>query len=302
MALVCPHCSRTNCADARFCYFDGASLLGSSGPETARKTFLAPFVFPTGETCNTYDEFAHSCQRHWHVAVDLLHKGYVQNFFGGLGRMDLAQAAQEAANFPDHDRGLDQFLGRLPTTDIALPRLDVQPKLINLGALKVGVNSQLELNLENHGGRLVFGSVSSSCKWLAPTETGESKLFQFRDGAALSIQVKGQHLRAAAKPLEATLLVESNAGTFKLKVIATVPIVPFADGVLAGARSPREVAEKAKNAPKQAAPLFENGAVERWYQANGWTYPVQGPRLQWPGGSAAILRGARIEQAPEGVR
>ncbi len=278
MALVCQHCSRTNCADARFCYFDGASLLGNAGPERARKTFLAPFVFPTGETCNTYDEFAHGCQRHWNVALDLLHKGFLQNFFGGLGRLDLVAAAQEAAAFPDRERGLDQFLGRLPTTDIALPKLDVQPKLINLGTLKVGANVQLELNLENQGTRLIFGSVSSNCKWLAPTESGESKLFQFRDDACITIQVKGQHLRGAVKPLEGTLLVESNAGTFKLKVIASVPIVPFVEGALAGARSPRDIAEKAKIAPKQAAPLFENGAVARWYQANGWTYPVQGPK------------------------
>jgi hypothetical protein len=278
MTLVCSHCSRANCADARYCYFDGASLLANAEPPaTARKTFLAPFVFPTGETCNTYDEFAFGCQRHWNIAVDLLHKGFLQNFFSGLGRLDLAAAAQEAAAFPDRERGLDQFLGRLPTSDISLPKLDVQPKLINLGTLTVGVNSQLELSLENQGRRLIFGSVSSDCKWLAPTETGESKLFQFRDGATLAIQVKGQHLRGSVKPLEATLLVESNAGTFKLKVIASVPIVPFAEGALAGARSPRDIAEKAKAAPKQAAPLFESGAVERWYQANGWTYPVQGP-------------------------
>ncbi len=278
MARVCPHCSRTNCADARFCYFDGASLLGSGAlPESARKTFLAPFVFPSGEVCDNYDEFAGGCQRHWHVALDFLHKGFLENFFAGLGRLDLAHAAQEAAAFPDRDRGLDQFLGRLPTSSISLPKLEVQPKLINLGTLKVGVHSQFEISLENKGTRLIFGSVASTCDWFGPAETGEAKLFQFRDGASIAIQVKGQHLRGAAKPLEGTLLVESNAGTFTLKVIASVPIVPFAEGVLAGARTPREVAEKAKHAPRQAAPLFENGAVAKWYRSNGWTYPVQGP-------------------------
>ena len=33
--------------------------------------------------------------------------------FGGLGRVDLAMAAQEAAKFPDTDRGLDQLRGLL---------------------------------------------------------------------------------------------------------------------------------------------------------------------------------------------
>jgi hypothetical protein len=37
------------------------------------------------------------------------------------------------------------------------------------------------------------------------------------------------------------------------------------------------VAEKAKGAPKEAAKLFEKGDVARWYEENGWKYPVQGP-------------------------
>src|SRR5882757_2452119 len=112
MALSCPHCSRVNSADARYCYHDGASLLGNGvGPvESARKTFLAPFVFPTGMACNNYDEFVGGCQQHWESAADMLQKGFLQAFFSGLGRMDLAHAAQEAANFPDRERGLDQFL------------------------------------------------------------------------------------------------------------------------------------------------------------------------------------------------
>src|SRR5262249_14141984 len=55
-----------------------------------------------------------------------------------------------------------------------------------------------------------------------------------------------------------------------------VPVKPFAEGVLSGALSPRQAAYKAKEAPAEAAPLLENGAVARWYQANGWTYPVVG--------------------------
>ena len=59
--------------------------------------------------------------------------------------------------------------------------------------------------------------------------------------------------------------------------MAEVPVKPFADGVLAGAITPREIAQKAKAAPKEAAALFESGGVARWYIQNGWTYPVQGP-------------------------
>jgi hypothetical protein len=56
-----------------------------------------------------------------------------------------------------------------------------------------------------------------------------------------------------------------------------VPVKPFPTGVLAGAVTPRKIAEKARAAPKEAAVFFENGAVQQWYKDNGWIYPVQGP-------------------------
>ena len=73
---------------------------------------------------------------------------------------------------------------------------------------------------------------ASDIQHLALNEHLLSKLFQFRDSSTLVIQVKGQHLRGAVKPHEGTLVIESNAGTFKLKVLANVPIVPFPGGAL----------------------------------------------------------------------
>ena len=43
--------------------------------------------------------------------------------------------------------------------------------------------------------------------------------------------------------------------------IANVPIQEFPEGCLAGARTPRELAEKAKRYPKEAGALFASGAV-----------------------------------------
>src|SRR6185437_12255754 len=68
-----------------------------------------------------------------------------------------------------------------------------------------------------------------------------------------------------------------NGGSFIVTVKAQVPVKPFPSGALAGAKSPRQAAEKAKANSKEAAALFENGAVAEWYKSNGWTYPVQGP-------------------------
>src|SRR5205085_5044267 len=70
-------------------------------------------------------------------------------------------------------------------------------------------------------------------------------------------------------------------GVLTASVRAEVPIRPFPHGVyandvLAGARTPREIALKAKEFPNEAAVLFEQGAVKAWYASNGWTYPVEG--------------------------
>lgn len=83
---------------------------------------------------------------------DLLQQGYLESFLGGLGRIDLVMAAKEAAKFPDHDRGLDQFLTKLPADVIDAPRLVVETQEINLGILHPGDEGrQFELRLENQG-------------------------------------------------------------------------------------------------------------------------------------------------------
>ena len=35
-------------------------------------------------------------------------------------------AAKEAAKFPDHDRGLDQFLNQLPSDTLGKPKLTIE--------------------------------------------------------------------------------------------------------------------------------------------------------------------------------
>jgi hypothetical protein len=277
MPLVCRHCSRVSPGDARYCYHDGVSLVGAAGP-ASRLSFPAPFVFPSGLTCLDFDAFIAGCEREWSAAVDLLHQGFLQQFFNSIGRTDLALAAREAAAFPDRDRGLDQLLARLPAKNAGAAKLEVQPKLINLGTLKVGQNSKLELALENLGSRLIFGSVTTSCDWLVAADTGNARLFQFRNRATMPIQVKGQHLRASNKPLEGDLLVESNAGTFRLKVIASVPIQAFPDGC-------RPVRLRRRRVLVQGERL---------------DLSCPGPGIDRHGGGAAVLRGARPEPGAEG--
>jgi hypothetical protein len=82
----------------------------------------------------------------------------------------------------------------------------------------------------------------------------------------------------------------------------------YPDGPFGGARTPRELAHKAKAAPKAAAPLFESGEVRKWYDTNGWIYPVQGPAAT---GLAAVqqffealglVHAPRVQVTPEIMR
>ncbi len=284
MSQTCGKCTRVNPPEASYCFYDGAVLAGHArdgGPvPVGSRPFTVPFVFPDGRQCRSFDELALACQQDWPAARDLLEEGFLETFLDGLGRADLARAARESAHFPDRDRGLDRLLDTLPSGVVEPPRLRVDPLDLHLGLLQVGEDRRFDLQLENQGMRLLYGSAAcDDCDWLALGDApgAPEKLFQFGQETVIPVLVKGKRLRASTRPLEGRLLVESNGGTVSVVIRAEVPPKPFADGVLAGAVTPRQVAEKAKAAPKAAAVFFEKGAVAAWYEENGWTYPVRGP-------------------------
>src|SRR5437660_7081631 len=284
MPQTCSKCSRVNPDEAGYCYYDGSALDGQSadgGPiHTGSQPFPHQFVFPSGKVCNNFDQLALACHENWKETQELLQQGFLETFLGGLGRTDLALAAREAARNPDRDRGLDQFLGKLPSEVIRGPKLAMEPTEVNLGHLSNRANRQFELHLYNQGMRLLYGSVTCDTGvWLALGDAPGSprKVFQFSNELVIPVQVRGQYLQASSKPLEGRLLIESNGGRGSVLVRAEVPAQPFPAGVLAGARSPRQTAEKGRAQPKAAAALFQNGAAAEWYKKNGWTYPVQVP-------------------------
>lgn len=305
MSQICGKCSHANPPEAIYCYFDGALLeghRGNGGPVNAgTQPFPSQFVFPSGQACRNFDQLAMACQQNWQQAIDLLKQGFLAAFFGGLGRADLAVAAREAASNPDQDRGLDQLLAKLPTQVLERPQLAVEPKQVNLGVVPLGTDRQFELVLRNQGMRLLYGSIVSNSKWLTLGESpgNAQKIFQCRGETTVLVNIRGQHLRAGTKPLEGVLEIESNGGNQTIKVRLEVPIKPFPDGVLAGALTPRQVAEKAKAQPKEAAVQFEKGAVAEWFKANGWTYPVQGPSASGLGAVQQFFEALGLVKAPK---
>lgn len=279
MPLSCPRCTRLNPDDAIYCFSDGLALRAYQAPVASNRLGRA-FVFPSGRTCNTFDELAKACLEHWVDARDLLRTGMFAGYFGGLGRIDLARAAQEAAKNPDPDRGLDQLIARLPVEQLAAPSLYLGVTDIDLGTLVPGKDHDFEIRVKNQGSGLLHGSISCQDSYWIGVGAGagqKQKLFQTLKEETIKLHVRGKVLRASNKPIEAKLVVQSSGGDATITVRARVPVRPFNEGCLAGAMSPRQLAEKAKANTKDAIPIFESGSVARWYETNGWSYPVQGP-------------------------
>jgi hypothetical protein len=285
MLLTCPRCSRLNPTEALFCYHDGAALGDPSRrhavTDPGKARFPVPFVFPSGKACHSFDELTLAIHERWKEARELLQHGVFASFLASLGRADLARSARELAAMTDGDRALDAFVRELPADVLEPPRLAVDPAQLNLGTMRVGQDFRFDLHLGNRGMGLLTGTVScEDAPWLVLGGDGthaREKLFQILHETNLSVQVRGKSFSAGNKPQVGRLVINSSGGRVVVPVTVEVPVTPFPDGALAGALTPRQVAQKARDHPKESADLFARGAVARWYEANGWTYPVQEP-------------------------
>jgi hypothetical protein len=296
--LPCPRCHRANPADAKFCYYDGVELAAASG--NGRDGAMGrEFVFPTGQRCRTYDELVKACSDDWQIARDILRQGGLRQFLAGIGRLDLAAAADQAAAKDDLDVGLDQLLAQMPTRDAIGPQLDLKPRRINIGQMKVGESRQIQLSVLNPGTRLLLGKIQvEGGEWVRlgpfkldnmPIKTGKQQAFALHiDAIGL---VAGQHYIAK-------LTVITNGGAVEVPIAMEIAPVPFAHAPLQGATSPRDLAAKMKDVAKQVGPLLESGEVQRWFTANGWAYPVRGPTAKGVAGVQQFFEGLGLSKPP----
>jgi hypothetical protein len=303
MTATCPRCSRANPAEALFCYFDGQALpgRGSRGPLQAGTTpFKVPFVFANGHSCANFNQFAMGCQKNWNEARSYLREGHWARFMQSIGRYDLVKIAQQAQAEPDADQGLDLFLAKVPAEVLQAPKLGVEPLMINLGQLQPGIDHKFEVTISNLGMRLLRGSARVHCDWLTIGEgPGTPEMFfQTAVDAQVHLRVVGKFFRGEAKTKTGSVSIQTNGGEELIVVKAEAPVVPFPDGVLAGATTPRDVAVRAKQQPKLAARLFENGAVEKWYKSNAWEYPVHGPAGTGLGAIQQFFEALGLAKAP----
>ncbi|MCS6977372.1 MAG: hypothetical protein NZM31_10250 [Gemmatales bacterium] len=303
--LTCNRCRRVNPAEASYCYFDGVPLTPGPADRAAtvgsKATFSREFVFPSGKRSRSFDELAVGLVEDLSVASDLLRGGWLENFFRHLGRLDLAEAARQAAQFPDPIRAVDLLLDRLPTQVLAPARLQVEPLNVHLGQLPAGKDHRTSIHLVNQGVRLLYGSlVVVDTPWLLLGDPPgvPVKAFDCPHEIDIPVLICGEKLRAAKDTQTGRIVVESNGGSVEIVLRVEVPIKPFPHGVLAGARSQRQLAEQAYKQPKEAAPLFESGAVARWYAENNWVYPVQGPTASGLGGVQQFFEACGLAKPP----
>jgi hypothetical protein len=277
----CRQCGRANPPDANYCYHDGANLLGTRGhgpQDLALAPFPAPLHFPSGETCGNFDQLALGCLRQVGTTWTMMRDGTLAQFLAGMGRADLVNVIAEATALGDPDRGVDRLVSRLPCNHLAPPKLLANTPQVHCGTLVHGQQVAFTLSLRNAGNRLVSGVVTSDNDWLRldGSVDGQSRLVQFWHDHTLKIHIDGDRIPASMKPREGKLRIDTNAGELVVPVTCAMPIVPFAHPPLHGSTTPRDIALKAKQFPKEAAQLFGSGAVQAWYRANGWIYPVEG--------------------------
>jgi hypothetical protein len=229
----------------------------------------------------------------------MLQQGGLRQFLAGVGRMDLALAADRAASQGDLDIALDEFLAKLPARDNTGPKLELTPRRVNAGKLKPGDSRQFTLTIGNAGTRLLHGSLQVEGEdWLSlgqnvpktiPIKTGKQQ--------QQSIQIDTFGMVAGQK-YAANLKVDTNGGIFEVPVQMELVSVPFPHQPLQGATTARELAYKMRDVPKQAVPLLESGEVQRWFAANGWRYPIQGPVAKGVAAVQQFFEGMGVSKPP----
>ena len=280
MPHFCPRCKRANPNEAIYCYFDGFVLQQGAGVSPIGR-LAREFVFPTsGKQCRTVEEIVQTCQAEWYEARDLLRRGEFERYFGQAGRLDLARLAQDAQENPDADVGLLEFINNLPAVpNPQAPRLDLTPRRIALGALKAGEQRQMKVTILNHGKGLLQGkvAVSDGEPWLKLADgiDPNSCLVKAARDQDVTVRVDSRGL-IAGQGYTGKLLVVTNGGIAEVPIRLDVKALGFTRPPFQGATSPRGMAERMRTNPKQAVPLLESGDVQRWFEANGWKYPVAG--------------------------
>jgi hypothetical protein len=296
-ANTCPRCQRANPSDAVYCHHDGMALLVPDGGK-AVGALPHEFVFTSGRRCRTYDDLVQGCHYEWEDARVMLQKGVFSKYLASIGRMDLVRSAKEAQANSDPDIALHAFVSALPVAQVQGPRLELSPRRLVIGTLLAGENRNVTLTVSNGGKGLLQGKLTlTGGDWLrlADGSDGECALKTAREQQVkLRVETRG----LAPKAYGGKLTVITNGGIAEVPVRLDVGALPFPRAPFQGAASARALAERMRQHPRPAVPLLEGGEIAKWFAANGWTYPVQGPTARGVAAVQQFFEGLGLSKPP----
>jgi hypothetical protein len=277
MVQVCPRCHHANPREAIFCHFDGCLLRHDAAGVTG--TFLREFVFPSGRRCRTFDELVGGIYYEWEDARGLLSDGTLGGFLAGLGRADLAKAAREAQQQPDVDIALTNFVASLPAQQVQGPKLNLTPRRLVVGPARIGEQRGASLRVTNDGRGILQGkvTVAEGGLWLKVADGDDPASFPVhapRD-QTVALRVLTNNL-VVGQNYSGKLVVVTNGGVAEVPVRLDLAAKPFPRVPYQGATTPHELARRMRDQPHPAVPMLESGEIARWFESNGWTYPIGG--------------------------
>jgi hypothetical protein len=164
-----------------------------------------------------------------------------------------------------------------------------------------GDKRQIQLTVSNQGQGMLQGAlkVTEGGQWLriaGGSNNGELALKTPRD-QLVNLQIDTRGL-PAAQTYAAKLTVITNGGVVEVPVRMDLIAHPFSRQPFAGARTPREMAERMRAHPKAAVPLLENGEIGRWFAANSWNYPVRGKPARGVAGVQQFFEAMGLSKPP----
>ena len=180
----------------------------------------SPFVFNlnSGAVCRSWDDFLKVSAQRWSDLRDELTSGRLAAFLTNTGHA--AARAPTPAAAGSADERLDAWLGRLPFSRPAKPELDVHPKTLVVRAKGGGGTTTSKVQITNTGYRLLRSSVRvepPGIPWLKLGKSVDGQSIVTVEASDVPLEI--QFPERVTKSLEATLVVESNGGTARVKVV-----------------------------------------------------------------------------------
>jgi len=298
---LCLRCRRANPDEAAFCHHDGIPLAPQqAGDDSAPRSL--EWQFPGGRRCTTIDEFARGCLTEWSSARIALRSGRLGNHFTQIARTDLARVASTVLDEPDDDVALQKFLEKLPGLTVPIrPLADPVPRRLSVEDVGRDQVRLVPLRLTNRSFGYLHGmlTVVEGERWLWIGEgvaPAHSSAIGTRTEQEFTIQIDPTMLPAAGSYL-GRLRIESNGGNLEVPVQAN--LVNRAGSFMGRpVRSERELAKLLRDRAREAAGWLRDGLVQRWYEENGWDYPLKEGVAPQLGGVQQFFEAIGISPAP----